>query len=254
MTAMDYEQVADWYDLYANTQMDAPFFLNATAGRARVLELTSGTGRCSIPLIQAGVALTCVDQSAAMLRILRAKLKTFGLNARVEQMDAARLNLPERYDLIFIPFNSFSEFCDPHEQHALLAGIRAHLQPDGLFICTLHNPAVRRRMIDGQIHLRGEYPLPDGAGTLRLSSREHIEPGQSTVTGEQIYEVCDADGRPMQCINLPLRFILHDAPDFTQLVESAGFKLQSIFGNYDHSAFDPINSPFIITQFETGPA
>jgi SAM-dependent methyltransferase len=253
MTAMDYEQIADWYDLYTSSQIDVPYFIEAAASRASVLELTSGTGRCSLPLIQAGVALTCVDQSAAMLRILRTKLTSAGLTTLVIQMDAAKLNLPERYDLVFIPFNSFSEFCDPREQLAVLAGVRAHLQPSGIFICTLHNPAVRRKLIDGQTHVRGEYPLPDGTGTLRLSSREQIEPDHCTVTGEQIYEVRDHEGRPLQRIDLPLRFVLHNAPDFCQMVESAGFNLLTIAGNYDNNAFEPDTSPFIITRFESAP-
>ena len=61
MPAMDYSQVTHWYDIYVKTNIDIPFFLNETRHKDRVLELTSGTSRLSIPLIEAGVSLTCVD-------------------------------------------------------------------------------------------------------------------------------------------------------------------------------------------------
>ena len=32
MTAMDYSQVAHWYDIYVNTELDVPFFLDEAQG------------------------------------------------------------------------------------------------------------------------------------------------------------------------------------------------------------------------------
>ena len=71
---MDYSQVAHWYDIYVNTELDVPFFVNEAQKSDRVLKLTPGTGRLSIPLLEAGVSLTCVDNSPEMLAILRQKL------------------------------------------------------------------------------------------------------------------------------------------------------------------------------------
>jgi hypothetical protein len=49
MPAMDYSKVADLYDLYVQTEVDVPFFLQEAQGCQSVLELTSGTGRLSLP-------------------------------------------------------------------------------------------------------------------------------------------------------------------------------------------------------------
>ena len=87
MPAMDYSQVAHWYDIYVKTNIDIPFFLNETRHRDRVLELTSGTGRLSIPLIEAGVSLTCVDNSPEMLAILHQKLAAKDLSATIYDLD-----------------------------------------------------------------------------------------------------------------------------------------------------------------------
>ena len=71
MPAMDYSRVAELYDAYVTTDFDVAFFLTEAHGAKHVLELMSGTGRLSLPLIRAGARLTCVDNSPEMLAILR---------------------------------------------------------------------------------------------------------------------------------------------------------------------------------------
>jgi SAM-dependent methyltransferase len=128
MSAMDYSTIAD---LYAQTDLDVPFFLQESQGCRNVLELTSGTGRLSLPLIEAGVHLSCLDNSPEMLAILRKKLQSKGLAVPIYEMDASNFTLPEQFDLIIIPFNSFSEIIDPVAQRATLTSIHSHLADAG---------------------------------------------------------------------------------------------------------------------------
>ena len=73
---IDYDRVADVYDLYVTSDLDIGFYLEeATKTRGKVLELMCGTGRVSIPLLEAGVDLTCVDASAGMLARLEEGLR-----------------------------------------------------------------------------------------------------------------------------------------------------------------------------------
>ena len=81
MPAMDYRKVASVYDTYVRTEFDVPFFIEEARAGESVLELTSGTGRLSIPLIEAGVKLTCLDSSREMLSVLRQKLAAKSLEA-----------------------------------------------------------------------------------------------------------------------------------------------------------------------------
>ena len=60
----DYDIVADIYDTYVPVDDDLDFFISETKkSPGEVLELMSGSGRVSIPLLKAGVKLTCVDIS-----------------------------------------------------------------------------------------------------------------------------------------------------------------------------------------------
>ena len=246
MPAMDYTKIADLYDLYAQTDVDVLFFLQEAQGCHSVLELTSGTGRLSVPLIQAHVPLTCLDNSPEMLAILRRKLAGQGLAAPVYEMDASSFSLPQQFDLIIIPFNAFGEFADPVAQEMTLATIRSHLTDSGRLICTLHNPQVRLKIIDGQVHLRGKYALPDGQGMLFLSTWENYDAGTHLVTGAQFYELYDRGGvmQSKRCVEL--RFYLHTRETFESLAQSQGFRVVALYGDYERAAFQPEKSPFMI--------
>ena len=63
-----FDQVADIYDSYVKSDFDIPFFLNETERfEGEILELMCGTGRVSIPLLESGRRMTCVDYSNGML-------------------------------------------------------------------------------------------------------------------------------------------------------------------------------------------
>ncbi len=245
MPAMDYSSVADVYDIYAQTDLDVPFFLKESQGCRNVLELTSGTGRLSLPLIEAGVHLSCLDSSPEMLAVLRKKLHSKGLSAPIYEMDASTFSLPERYDLIIIPFNSFSEIANPLAQRAALECISAHLDDDGRFICTLHNPAVRLKIADGQSHFRGAFPGPDDAGTLVLSGVETYDASTQLVSGAQFIELYAPDGIMQSKRLVPIQYFVHSRETFEALVRSQGFRVISLYGDYERSEFRP-SSPFMI--------
>ena len=223
MPAMDYEQVARFYDSYVQTDMDIPFFLReAKRAAGAVLELTAGTGRVSIPLLLAGIDLTCVDSSQAMLSVLRDKLRTEELSAEVIQADLCELSLDRQFDLIFIPFHSFAEITDPTQQRQALSRIHDHLSDEGRFICTLHNPPVRLQSATGRRHELGNFPLPDGS-LLALSSVENYDPVSKSVNGSQFYDVRRCDGSLLASMTLDLHFCLHSHYDFQSQAEAAGF-------------------------------
>ncbi len=184
MPALDYSQIADIYDLYVRTDADIPFFLEyARRANGPVLELMCGTGRVSLPLAEAGIPLTCVDSSQAMLSILRTKLKERHLTIHLIRSDVTHLSLPETFALVIIPFNSFSELQTHEQQLGTLRAINTCLARDGRLIVTLHNPAVRKERIDGQLHVLGTHPLDASGNTLTLQTIEALDPHTRLVSG-----------------------------------------------------------------------
>ena len=245
--AIDYSRIADIYDEFVRESFDIPFFLeeclNATGD---VLELMSGTGRVSIPLLEKGIPLTCVDNSPEMLSVLRDKLNEKNLSASVHQMDVCELKLDETFDLIILPFHSFSEILSTGDQKRALEAIRHHLSDSGRFICTLHNPPVRLKHADGRLRLWHTYPRKNGEGTVLLCGTENVDPETQIVRLSEFIELYDAGGRLEEKRYVDVRFVLHQKDAFEKLIHEAGFQTETIYGDYDRSHFEKETSPFMI--------
>jgi len=125
-----------------------------------------------VPLAADGVTLTCVDSSEVMLEKLRWKLNVRGLQAEVVHQDVRYLSLRKWFDLAILPFNSISEIVTAEDRQATLRRIHNHLLPGGRFICTLHNPIVRRRQVDGELRVAGSYGVGESGERLVLSVAE----------------------------------------------------------------------------------
>jgi len=252
MPAMDYSQIAHLYDAYASTTFDVPFFLEEIRGCSSALELMAGTGRLSLPLIEAGVPLTCVDSSPDMLDLLRQKLSKRNVEADVIQADVAALSLGRTFDRILLPFHSFAELLTEAEQLATLQGVRAHLAEGGRFICPLHNPPVRARTLDGALRLGGRFPLQSSTGadvgaTLALWSAATFDSRTGMAKGMQVYEIYTRDGEMRSRRSVDLQFVLLSPETFESLAARAGLRVESVYGDYSSKApFDPATSPVMI--------
>lgn len=248
---MAWDHVAALYDSYVQVTFDVPFFVreaNRTPGE--VLELLAGTGRVSIPLLEAGARLTCVDSSAAMLAVLREKLARRRLAATVVQSDVRALSLGRQFDLVIIPFHSFAELTSREDQRQVLARVRAHLRDGGRFICTLHNPRVRLGSVDGQLHLLGSCPLQDRPGRLLIWTLMRHQPDTRLVEGWQFYEEYDTEGVLQRKRLLETRFALIERDDFAAMVAEAGFRVTALYGDYDDAPFDEETSPYMVWVME----
>jgi len=240
---IDYDSVAEIYDVYVTADYDIPFFLQETANIAgQVLELTAGTGRLSLPLVQAGVQLTCVDGSRGMLDVLSKKLHDRGLSAAIECADVCQLELRSRFELALFPFQSFMEIVGEPRQRQALAAVFACLAPGGRFVCTLHNPSVRRREVDGASRTIGRFPTRDGS--LVVSGRE--TGGHPVVNRHQLLEFFDSDGSLRSKKLLPMEFELIERDHFESMALDAGFAVLALYGDYGRSPFDAARSPVMI--------
>lgn len=242
-TPIDYDRIAAIYDLYATADYDREFFIAEASGAdGPVLELTAGTGRLSIPLAQAGVRLTCVDVSAAMLAVLSRKLDVHGLRADVVCADIGELRLPSSFSLAIVPFQAFMEIVGEERQRKALLAVHSCLMPGGRLICTMHNPAVRRVQVDGALRVVGRFPA--GSDTLVVSGFE--QGGYPVVSRLQFFEWFDGDGWLRSKRVLPMEFEFIEAPRFTAMAVDAGLRLSQLYGDYDRSPFDEQHSPFMI--------
>jgi SAM-dependent methyltransferase len=248
---IDYDRVADIYDLYVTSDLDIAFYVEAASKvRGKVLELMCGTGRVSVPLLEAGLDLTCVDASEGMLARLEERLRARKLEAQLLRADVRYLDLgAEEFDLALIPFHSFSELVSPRDRELALRATHGCLKEGGRLICPLHNPTIRARSADGVLRLNGSFPTADG-GLLVVSGFEILDEGSGVVNRVQLHEVFDSSNDLRAKRVLPMRFALIDRAEFAELADDAGFVPVALYGDYDRGEYQEDSSPFMIWILE----
>ncbi|HYH47355.1 MAG TPA: class I SAM-dependent methyltransferase [Thermoanaerobaculia bacterium] len=250
---IDFGTVADLYDVYVQWDVDVPFFRGLCEGVAgEVLELMCGTGRLSLPLLQSGVRLCCVDYSAEMLDVLRRRLGEEGLEAEVCEQDVRALDLGRAFELLLLPFHSLSEILAAEDRALALASLRRHLAPGGRLVVTLHNPAVQVPRLDGERRKICDRPIPGKEATLRVWSTARYRSEQGIGEAVQEYEVLDTEGRLVETRELRLRFAVIGREAFEREAAAAGLRVRRFWGDYAGGAFDPERSPAQIWELEAG--
>jgi SAM-dependent methyltransferase len=248
---IDYDSVADIYDLYVTSDLDIGFYLEeATKVGGKILELMCGTGRVSIPLLEAGVDLTCVDASEGMLARLEERLRVRKLKARVVRADVRHLDLgEEQFELALVPFHSFSELASPRDRELAMRAVFGCLREGGCLICPLHNPPIRAESADGALRFNGSFATADG-GRLVISGFETLDESSGVVDMLQFYEVFDASNELVAKRALPMRFALIDRSGFVEAAEAGGFVPVALYGDYGRSEYSEESSPFMVWILE----
>ena len=150
--------VADVYDdLYRDDAMAtaaAVRCLRDLAGGGAVLELGIGTGRLALPLAAAGLRVHGIDASPEMLDRLAAK--PGGSDIDVTLADFSSFEVPGRFTLAILAFNTIFALPDQDAQVACFANAARHLAPGGAFVVEAwipdvgafrHNRLVRPRIM-----------------------------------------------------------------------------------------------------------
>lgn len=240
-----YTSIAHLYDNYVVMDLDIPLFVEALDGADAVLELMAGTGRVSEVLVEAHPNVTCVDRSAAMLSVFRKKPKLAGMPAICA--DVCELPLGPNYDLVVLPFNSFAELTNREDQVRALAEVARVLRPDGRFICTLHNPAVRRQTLDGEARQIGRFRTDRGDWTVTATGSARGSLAESA----QVYVCRDGHGRVVERLEQTVQFALIERKEFEEMAMAAGLVVESTRGDYEEGVVSD-SSPFLIWSLRRG--
>lgn len=133
-------------------------FLADLAGDGPVLELAIGTGRIGLPLAASGVRVDGIELSEAMVARLREK--PGGADLDVTMGDIAEVELPGRYRLVYVVFNTFFNLLSQDAQVRGFERAAAHLADDGVFVIEAGTPWRLHRLDRGQ-YVDAEEIRPD---------------------------------------------------------------------------------------------
>lgn len=242
-----YLSTAQFYDIDTRhmTYHDIDFYLDyARRQEGSVLEIACGTGRVTIPLAKAGLAVHGIDLSAPMLSILKNKLAELpsevSRRIHIAQADMASFDLKRRFDLIIIPFRAFQALTTDEKIRSSLLCIRKHLADGGLFILDVFKP--RWRMDESWVSTEEEFEWvkqdeTSGKTIVRASLRRSIDTRNQIIHPEIIYYIEDSAGtRERICEPLSLRYYYQYQMEV--LLITLGFTIVDTFGYYDRRSTD----------------
>jgi SAM-dependent methyltransferase len=242
----DYTSIADLYDSYVTDTRDHAFWSRRAAhATGPILELTAGTGRATVALLCASSKpIVALDLAPAMLRRLVARVRHAAGTIWAVAGDMTRLPFSsEQFALVVVPFNSLGELIETSDREAALREMRRVLAPGGRAVVTLHDPAQRRRTLDGEVRQLGPFVAADRRLEVLVSG--HLV-ASDLAESEQTYRVLGVGDRVLDERRLTLRFVLPDAESFVAMATEAGLEAQTLFGDYDESPYAPGKSPFIL--------
>jgi SAM-dependent methyltransferase len=247
---IDYQRVADLYDVCAHFEDDLGFWVEeATRCGGTVLELTAGTGRVSIPLLAAGVPLVCVDYSPAMLALLHAKLRRRGFAAPLVASDVRRLAVRGRFPLAIAPYNAFSELLTEDDRRAAFTAVHGALAPGGRFACAVHNREVRIARAHSELRGGTRAPHPGGRGEVVFQLCSQFDAATDTLRGAHLYEEVDEDGTMWRRRRLETRVAVPTAERFAASARAAGLVEEAVYGDYGRAPYDAATSPTMLWVF-----
>ncbi len=147
---------------------------------ARVLDVGCGVGRWSRRLAERGAEVTGIDLSPTMIREARRRAFAAGLAGRCRFLvrDAARLDLPQRFDLI-LSVTVHQHILDPDALRRSLEGLVRHLARGGRIVMLEAAPDRLRRECDSTVfraRCRSEYLALFAACGLRLRALSGVDP------------------------------------------------------------------------------
>lgn len=206
----------------------------ARVAHGPVLDICCGTGRVTLPCLQAGADVDGLDLSAAMLRTFRAKADALGLSPALYQADMSDFRLPRRYALIMITFNAFIHNLTQEAQLRCLQLCREHLAPGGMLAFDTYFPSLSIIAAPQNTRvLEGEIKHPQTGELIRCYDTrnfDHVEQIQHSLNE---VEAVDAAGnvRLLQRSEFCVRWVYK--AEMALLLRVAGFARWEIYGGFD---------------------
>ncbi len=214
---------------------DIPFYLNQVRKYGEpVLELACGTGRITIPLAEQGIQITGLDITDSMLAQAKKKAAGKGLNIEWIKSDCRDFDLNQKFNLIFIPFNTIAHLHDQRDIESCFSCVKRHLTDEGRFIIDIFNPRIDILIRDPlKRYPVTEYPDPDGRGKVVITENNVYDRDTQINRVKWYYHIGDRTEEAIEELNMRIFF----PQELDLLLYYNGFTLEAKFGNYDETPF-----------------
>lgn len=229
------------YDLFADAsgrmEGDVAFFLElAREQGGAVLELAVGSGRVLLPMVRAGVDITALDISQAMLDIAARRLAAEGLSASLVCASMSDFDLGRRFDLVLIPARALQHLIDPAEQRRALACIHAHLNPGGRLVIDLFDPLLESCVGVPACPPPREAVDPVSGRRFRRACLARMTDPFRQITGERMrIEEIGSEGAVLATQETSWMLRWATVQEMAYLLELSGFQAEALYSDFRKS-------------------
>ena len=237
---MKFEKWAEWYDVYYSNvpEVETTFYVDlARESGGPVLEIGVGTGRIAIPTVSAGVNVTGLDLSKAMLDRADAKLQRIppptGALSLVRG-DMREFDLSKSFPLVSIPSNTLLLALTRQDQLRTLRCAARHLEPDGRLVFDIFIPGPDLLADRGTTPFAwGKTVHPDTGNVVVMSAVNRADGATQINRETQIFEEYDGAGRIVRRAELPIELRYLFPAECHALIEQAGLVAESVLGGFE---------------------
>jgi ubiquinone/menaquinone biosynthesis C-methylase UbiE len=252
-----YAPFYDWENARTLGRRDVPFWRRvAREAGGPVLELGCGTGRITLPLARAGVAIVGVDRSAEMLALAHRRVRALRRGSpRVPARSRRRVAVPAlirgdiralpfaaaTFPMVLAPYGILQSLLRDRDLTATLDAVARVLTPGGAFGIDLVPDVPNWREYANRIQLRGKAAR---GAHLTLVESVRQDRVRRLTTFEQRYIVRRGLRTAEHRFDLTFRTLT--VRQMTARLERAGFAIRTVLGDYRGRPFDARADVWII--------
>lgn len=238
----------EWLEMFAHKVKDAP-----REGRAiqrmlglplgsKILDLCCGDGRIALQLARLGYDVTGLDLSLPLIQVAQRKAKRANLRIRWVHMDMREMEFSDRFDAIINVSTSFGYFLNESDNARSLRSAANALRKDGRLLLDLENVYYLAHMS----RLYGTAPTYQPVNRFRgwLEETTFFAPVSHIVKMRlRLWQ----KGRVVK--DTGVRYRVYSLPEIRGMLESCGFHICNIHGDFRLQAYD-VDSPRMIVVCE----
>ena len=210
---------------------DIPFYEHwAKQTNGPILELACGTGRIAKHLIESGFNYTGLDLSSVFIDYCRSNFP----NGKFTTGDMCDFNLGQKFDLIFIPFNSFLHLFTEEEMAQCLKSIQNHLSDDGKFLLDIFVPDPEFLYRDPDKKYEEMTIIHPNGGECTVWQKNQYK--EETEINHIHWFFNRGNIEPMDEYDFDMRMIYPDTMD--RVLSDSDFTIEEKWGDYDGEPFN----------------
>ncbi len=210
---------------------DIPFYNHwAKETNGAILELACGTGRVAKPLIDEKYDYTGLDLSPVFIDHCKIKYP----EGKFIVGDMCDFNLGQKFDLIFIPFNSFLHLYKEEEMTQCLKSIQNHLSDNGKFLLDIFVPDPESLYRDPDKKYEEMTIIHPNGGECTVWQKNQYK--EETEINHIHWFFNRGNSKPMDEYDFDMRMIYPDTMD--RVLSDSDFTIEEKWGDYDGEPFN----------------